>query len=131
MLAAVQDNVSGCLTQLSFLESMVKQLPIGQQRGVRAYFADTRSHLERARKFLMEQEDWMITYCPPELPKAEQLNLADWLPESVRHSGSAVCYLAEQLRLEDLFKNKAEHTNLAQELDFEGEIPSYEDLNGE
>jgi hypothetical protein len=63
MLAAVQDSVSGCLTQLSFLESWTKQLPIGQQRGVRAYFADTRSHLEQARKFLMEQEDWMIVYC--------------------------------------------------------------------
>ena len=40
MLDIVQVSRGDLNTQLHFLESMVKHLPVGQQRGVRAYFAD-------------------------------------------------------------------------------------------
>lgn len=83
MLAEVQRSTYDLKTQVTFLESMVKHLPIGQQRGIRAYFADIHHGLEEARDLLFEMEDWCMTYCPPQMAENEdstQLELFDWLP---------------------------------------------------
>lgn len=74
MLAEVQRSVSDTKTQVAFLESMVKFLPIGQQRGVRAYFADVQNHLRQALHGLQEPEEWLRIYCPEWVPPQPGVN---------------------------------------------------------
>ena len=75
VLQGMMDN----RTKLAFLESLVKHLPIGEQRGVRAYFADANKGLNDAIAMLQEQHDWVDSFCPPQMPEIEassQLDLA-------------------------------------------------------
>lgn len=75
MLDIVQVSRGDLNTQLHFLESMVKHLPVGQQRGVRAYFADIHKATMTIQQLLEEQREWCTMFTPPQMEEAEQLQM--------------------------------------------------------
>ena len=65
-LEEVLRGICDSRTQIGFLRSLVDQMPINEQRGTRSFFADAERNLNDCVNTLLEQKDWVESYCPTE-----------------------------------------------------------------